>query len=145
VDRVYPQTAGNAIEKWVGSLTCSEDFALTYCNQRPLHPRIQAAQDYVWRKSYALAVPTVKYGPNHPLAVNLEKLPLKTKKDKERYVVGTELPHRGRCKHYRKSKKSFALHPSINRTNSVQVPDGFGFLVAQRSAPIATALWRLTH
>jgi hypothetical protein len=30
---VYPQTAGNAIEKWVGSLACSEDFALTFATK----------------------------------------------------------------------------------------------------------------
>lgn len=42
----------------------------------------------------------------HGETLNLEKLPLKTK-DKERYVVGTELPHRGRCQHYRKSTRWF--------------------------------------
>jgi uncharacterized CHY-type Zn-finger protein len=39
--------------------------------------------------------------------VNLEQLPLKSKKDKERYVAGTELPYKGRCKHYRKSTRWF--------------------------------------
>ncbi|KAF8246747.1 hypothetical protein K440DRAFT_585355 [Wilcoxina mikolae CBS 423.85] len=39
--------------------------------------------------------------------LNLEKLPLKKKKDQQRYVAGTELPHKGRCKHYRKSTRWF--------------------------------------
>ncbi|KAI5787759.1 hypothetical protein FPQ18DRAFT_262903 [Pyronema domesticum] len=39
--------------------------------------------------------------------LHLKQLPLKSKKDKERYVAGTELPNKGRCKHYRKSTRWF--------------------------------------
>ncbi|KAI5849781.1 hypothetical protein BZA05DRAFT_76839 [Tricharina praecox] len=39
--------------------------------------------------------------------LGLQQIPLKAKTDKARYIAGTELPHKGRCKHYRKSTRWF--------------------------------------